>query len=79
MYIRAKLETKCPKGIKVPSSEIRTFLGSNSLVFGLFFGQKTQILFMCEARHQCYSSNKIRKAQKEHLNIVCQNLNGLVL
>ena len=52
MYIRAKLETKCPKGIKMPSSEIRTFLGSNSLVFGLFCGQKTQILFMWEALHQ---------------------------
>ena len=24
-----------------------------------------------------YSSNKIRKAQNEHLYIICQNLNGL--
>ena len=27
--------------------------------------------------NQIYSSNEIRKTQNEHLNIVCQNLNGL--
>ena len=27
----------------------------------------------------CYSSNKIRKTQNEHLNIVSQNLNSLLL
>ena len=26
--------------------------------------------------HSAYSSNKIRKTQNEHLNIVCQNLNS---
>ena len=25
----------------------------------------------------CYSCNKILKAQNEHLNVICQNLNGL--
>ena len=30
-------------------------------------------------RRQQYSSNKIRKAQNEHLNIICKNLNHLQL
>ena len=30
-------------------------------------------------RNFSYSSNKIRKAQNEHLNIACQNLNALQL
>ena len=47
MYIRAKLETKCPKGIKVPSSEIRTLLGSNPLVFGLFLWTKKRRFCLC--------------------------------
>ena len=29
--------------------------------------------------HICYSSNKIRKTQNEHLNIICQNLNSHII
>ena len=27
----------------------------------------------------CYSNNKIRKTQNEHLNIICQNLKSVIL
>ena len=36
-------------------------------------------LYCCPECEQKYSSNKIRKTQNEHLNIVCQNLNSQYL
>lgn len=52
MYIRAKLETKCPKGLKALSSEIRNFLGSNSLALGHFSHTKNAGSVNVQG-HQC--------------------------
>ena len=85
--LNSSKETKCSKTplymkdsrltCKVVSKQPRLQLGTFSIPENMY---QVKSFYISPVKiYLYYSFDKIRKAQNEHLNIVCQNLNGLNL